>query len=253
MPSAAFQLSARRGRKRANRAALDSLRLGNHLDRPALFLQPGRLSDAEASSTPRCAAKVFPADDVARDVVVPLVGADHRDRRAALLLAYSWRRTRTNAGNPALAWRWMGEWLLGVDRGVRPDLSVSDCRARGFSTSLGARRSPSAVIVIAAVWIVLALNSSPQSSNAHLVDRHRRRTRSADAAERVGHRVARAEAADCVDRARAPSTARRCRPKPRGWRAGPFSLRALGFWMSFPMLFFMAAADHYPFLSGVAN
>jgi uncharacterized membrane protein len=26
-----------------------------------------------------------------------------------------------------------------------------------------------------------------------------------------------------------------------------------GFWVSFPMLFFMAAAEHYPFLSGVAR
>jgi uncharacterized membrane protein len=26
-----------------------------------------------------------------------------------------------------------------------------------------------------------------------------------------------------------------------------------GFWMSLPMLFFMAAAEHYPFLSGITN
>jgi uncharacterized membrane protein len=26
-----------------------------------------------------------------------------------------------------------------------------------------------------------------------------------------------------------------------------------GFWMSIPMLFFMGAAEHYPFLSGITN
>jgi hypothetical protein len=27
----------------------------------------------------------------------------------------------------------------------------------------------------------------------------------------------------------------------------------VGFWLSFPMLFFMGAADHYPFLSNIAD
>jgi len=27
----------------------------------------------------------------------------------------------------------------------------------------------------------------------------------------------------------------------------------VGFWLSFPMLFFMGAAEHYPFLSSIAK
>jgi len=32
-----------------------------------------------------------------------------------------------------------------------------------------------------------------------------------------------------------------------------FLASRVGFWLSFPMLFFMAAAEHYPFLSGIAR
>ena len=32
-----------------------------------------------------------------------------------------------------------------------------------------------------------------------------------------------------------------------------FLASRVGFWLSFPMLFFMAAAEHYPFLSSIGN
>jgi len=64
--------------------------------------------------------------------------------------------------------------------------------------------------------------------------------------------LARAEAADYLDacelgarHAHAPQAARFAR-----WS---FLASRVAFWLSFPMLFFMGAAEHYPFLSGIGH
>jgi hypothetical protein len=42
---------------------------------------------------------------------------------------------------------------------------------------------------------------------------------------------------------------------PEAERLARFSTIAsrVGFWLSFPMLFFMGAAEHYPFLAGIRD
>jgi uncharacterized membrane protein len=107
-------------------------------------------------------------------------------------------------------------------------------------------------IVIGASWVVLDLNSNAQSSNAHL-------------AISVGGGIGflmllntwgvvwRAQKKLIVwTRASAeqgipmpPEAARLAR-----WG---FLASRVGFWLSFPMLFLMGAAEHYPFLSSLTN
>jgi uncharacterized membrane protein len=109
-----------------------------------------------------------------------------------------------------------------------------------------------AVVVIAASWIVLDLNSSPQSSNSHL-------SISVGGGLglvmllnvwgvvwRVQKRLIAWTRANATDGTPMPAEAERL----RAW--SNFAART-AFWLSFPMLFFMGAADHYPFLSGITD
>jgi uncharacterized membrane protein len=111
---------------------------------------------------------------------------------------------------------------------------------------------PIAAVVVAAAWVVLQLNANPQSSNSHLsisvggglglvlllnvwgvVWRAQKRL--------IAFHRAYAENGAPIP----PEAARLAR-----WA---FLASRTGFWLSFPMLFFMGAAEHYPFLSGILN
>ena len=67
--------------------------------------------------------------------------------------------------------------------------------------------------------------------------------------ERVGDCLALSEAIDCVDSRGVANKERRCRPKrPNLARMATLTMQ-INFWLSFPMIFFMAASAHFPFLS----
>lgn len=150
------------------------------------------------------------------------------------------------AGNPALAWRWLGGWLLVwvvAYALIYPFLLPRT----GFLDSPWVRTIAIGAIAVAASWAVLALNGRAASSSSHL-------------AISVGGGIGllmllnvwvviwpaqkkligwtRASAAEGTPMP--PEAARLARNAYLASRAG--------FWMSFPMLFFMAAAGHYPFL-----
>jgi uncharacterized membrane protein len=156
-----------------------------------------------------------------------------------------------NAGNPSLALRWFGLWLL-VWLVAYALIYPLQLPSKGFLNNPLVRTIGIAAIVIAASWVVLDLNSNPMSSNGHLaisvgggigllmlmntwgvVWRVQKRligwTR--DAAE---HGMPMPPEAERLAR----------------WG---FIASRVGFWLSFPMLFLMGAADHYPFLSGIAG
>jgi uncharacterized membrane protein len=156
-----------------------------------------------------------------------------------------------NAGNPALAWHWMGLWLL-VWLVAYALIYPFQLPHTGILDSAWVRAIAIAAIVIAASWAALALNASPESSNAHLsisvggglgmlmllntwgvVWRAQKRL--------IAWTRASAEQGTPMP----PEAARLAR-----WA---FLASRTGFWISFPMLFFMAAAEHYPFLSGITN
>jgi uncharacterized membrane protein len=152
-----------------------------------------------------------------------------------------------NAGNPSLALRWFGWWLL-IWIVAFALIYPLQLPAKGFLDSAWVRSILIGVIVIAASWDALAVNSGPSSSNSHLsisiggglglllffnawgvVWRAQKRL------------IAWTRAAVESGTPMPAEAARLAR-----WS---FLASRVGFWLSFPMIFFMAAAEHYPFLS----
>ena len=156
-----------------------------------------------------------------------------------------------NAGNSSLAFHWMGEWLLVWFVAFELIYPLQKPR-KGFLDSPWVRTIGIAAITIAASWAVLELNANAQSSNAHLaigigggmgllmllnawgiVWRAQKRLIAWTRASVEQGTPMPPEAADLAR-----------------WA---YLASRTAFWMSFPMLFFMGAAEHFPFLSGIAN
>lgn len=156
-----------------------------------------------------------------------------------------------NAGNPALAWHWFGEWFL-VWIVAFALIWPFQMPHTGILDSVWVRAIAISLIAIAASWIVLDLNANEQSSNGHLaisvgggmglllllnawgvIWRAQKRL------------IAWTRASVEQGTPMPPEAARLAR-----WA---FLASRTGFWMSLPMLFFMAAADHYPFLSSLVD
>jgi uncharacterized membrane protein len=152
-----------------------------------------------------------------------------------------------NAGHPALAWTWLWHWLFvwtaayvlihGLMMPVSGPLNRAWLRAPLIT-----------LVVVEASWLILGWNAGPEVSNASL-------------AIAVGGGLGlvmlfivwgfvwRAQ-----KRLIAWTRAHVEEGKPMPPEATRLQRRAqvgsrVGFWLSIPMLFFMAAAQHYPFLS----
>jgi len=152
-----------------------------------------------------------------------------------------------NAGQPGLALHWLGIWLLvwiiayALIHGLM--MPTSGPLNQGWVRALAI-----ATVVAASAYTVLVLIATPESSNGTLsiavggglglvmlfdvwgfVWRAQKRL------------IAMARASVEQGTPMPPESAQLARRAFIGSRTG--------FWLSFPMLFFMAAADHYPFLS----
>jgi uncharacterized membrane protein len=167
-------------------------------------------------------------------------------------LRYFWILLATdarNAGNPALAWRWFGWWLL-VWCVAFVLIYPFQLPHEGVLDNASLRTIAIAFIVIVASWVALAVNAGPDSSNAHL---------SISVGGGIGlllllnvwgivwraqkKLIAWTRASVEQGAPMPPEAARLAR-----WA---FIASRTGFWLSFPMLFLMGAASHYPFLSGI--
>jgi uncharacterized membrane protein len=169
-------------------------------------------------------------------------------------LRYFWQilaADARNAGDPALAWRWMGEWLL-IWLVAFAVLYPLQLPSKGILDNPWVRSIAIGIVVIAAAWDALILNSGPQSSNSHL---------SISVGGGLGLLML-LNAWGIVWRAQkrliAWTRASVEQGTPMPAEAERLARRAfiasrVGFWLSFPMLFFMGAADHYPFLSGITD
>ena len=157
-----------------------------------------------------------------------------------------------NAGNPALAWQWMGWWLL-VWLVAFALIYPFQMPRTGILDSAWVRTIAISAIAIAASLAALETECECGFVERASVDQRRRRIGIADAAQHVGSDLARAKTADRVDAGECRARARRCRPKRRGWRGGRFSRHARDSGCRCRCCFFMAAAEHYPFLSGIAK
>lgn len=156
-----------------------------------------------------------------------------------------------NAGDPGLMPRWFGLWFL-VWIVAYALIFPLQMPLQGVAGSAWLRTIAISIIVIAASWIVLDLNAGPDSSNSHL---------SISVGGGIGLLmllnvwgvVWRAQK-HLINWTRA--AAEQGSPMPtEADRLARWSYNAsrVAFWLSFPMLFFMGAAEHYPFLSSIAK
>jgi uncharacterized membrane protein len=156
-----------------------------------------------------------------------------------------------NAGDTSWILRWFLRWLL-VWTVAYFLIYALQLPAKGLLDSVVVRTIGIAIVVIAASWLVLALNGGVTSSNEHLAISvggglgFVMLLNTWGVVWRVQKRlIAWARAAAEQNTPMPPEAARLMR-----WG---FLTARVSFWLSFPMLFFMGAASHFPFLSTVAR
>jgi len=156
-----------------------------------------------------------------------------------------------NAGNNRLALRWFGEWLL-VWFVAYALIYPFQLPSKGILGNAWVRTAAIAAIVIAASYLVLDRNAGPQSSNSHLSISvgggigFLMLMNTWGVVWRVQKRLIEWTRLNVEHDTPMPPEAERLA------RWG-FIASRVGFWLSFPMLFFMGASHHYPFLSGITG
>jgi uncharacterized membrane protein len=156
-----------------------------------------------------------------------------------------------NAGNPRLMLQWFGWWVL-VWTVAYEAIYTLQLPRKGILDNPWVRSGGIAIVVVAASWIVLALNGGPDSSNQHLAISVGgglglvMLINTWGVVWRVQKRLIAWTRAAAEQGTPMPPEAERM------MRWGFLTAR-VSFWLSFPMLFFMGAASHYPFLSTVAR
>jgi uncharacterized membrane protein len=155
------------------------------------------------------------------------------------------------AGNRGLVGRWFGwfflVWFVAYALIYAMQLPFKGPLGNGWVRAVGI-----AVVVVAASWIVLALNGGPDVSNRHLAISVGgglglvMLLNTWGVVWRVQKRLINSMRAAAEQGVPMPAEAERM------MRWGFLTARA-SLWLSFPMLFLMGAASHYPFLSTVAR
>lgn len=153
-----------------------------------------------------------------------------------------------SAGMPALAWKWFGWWAV-VWVAAYALIYLLQIPRPGVLGNRWVRAIAIAAVVIAASLVVLRLNADQQASNASLCISVGgglgllMLLNTWGVVWRVQKRLIAWTRAAAEKSAAIPAEAERLAE----W--GLVASR-VGFWLSFPMLFFMAAAEHFPFLGG---
>ena len=156
-----------------------------------------------------------------------------------------------NAGDPSLTLKWFG-WWVAVWIVAFALIYPLQLPHEGVLDNPWIRTIAISIIVIAASWLVLDLNGGPDVSNAHLSISvggglgFLMLMNAWGVVWRVQKRLIIWTRASAEQGAPMPPEAARL----ARWS---FLASRVGFWLSFPMLFFMGAAEHYPFLSSMAR
>jgi uncharacterized membrane protein len=156
-----------------------------------------------------------------------------------------------NAADPSLTGKWFGLWLL-VWFAAYAFLYVVQLPAKGFLDNPWLRAIAVAIVVIGASWVSLMVNASQYSSSAHLSISIGggiglwMLLNTWGVVWRVQKRLIAWTRAASEQGTPLPLEAER-------FMRWSFLTARTSFWLSFPMLFFMAAASHYPFLSSVSS
>jgi uncharacterized membrane protein len=155
------------------------------------------------------------------------------------------------AGDPSLVGKWFGWWFL-VWLVAYAFIYVLQLPMKGILDRPSVRSVGVAIVVIAASWLILALNGGATVSNPHLAISIGgglgliMLLNTWGVVWRVQKRLIAWSRASAEQGTPMPPEAERL------MRWNYLTARA-SFWLSFPMLFFMAAASHYPFLSSVPH
>jgi uncharacterized membrane protein len=156
-----------------------------------------------------------------------------------------------NAGEPSLAWRWLGDWLL-VWLVAYALIYPFQLPHQGILDRAWLRVIAITAITVLAAWVVLGLHANPESSNRHLSIAVGgglgllMLLNTWGVVWRAQKRLIRWTRASIEQGSPMP-------PEAEQVARGAFLASRTGFWLSFPLLFFMAAASHYPFLSSVVD
>ena len=156
-----------------------------------------------------------------------------------------------NSGHPGLLGKWLGEWFL-VWLVAYVILYPLQMPFGGLLGNGGIRAILIAIVIIAASWMILDLNASPDASNAHLsisIGGGLGLIMLLNAwgiVWRVQKRMIQWTRDSVEKGAPIPEQAQKM------LAFSGIASRA-AFWLSFPMLFFMAAAEHFPFLSAIGR
>ena len=154
------------------------------------------------------------------------------------------------AGNPGLVGKWFGWWFL-VWVVAYVFIYALQLPAKGILNNVWIRAPGIALVVVASSWLILALNGGPNVSNPHLAISVGgglglvMLLNTWGVVWRVQKRLIAWSRASAEQGAPMPPEAERL----LRWN---YLTARTSFWLSFPMLFFMAAASHDPFLSTVA-
>jgi len=156
-----------------------------------------------------------------------------------------------NSGDSGLALRWFGWWVL-VWVVAYEGIYFFQLPAKGIRDSVLVRAVGIGALVIAASWMVMALNGGEHVSNGHL-------------AISVGGGLGlmmllntwgvvwRAQKRLIVWMRAATEQGTPMPAEAERLMRWTFLTARTSLWLSFPMLFFMGASSHYPFLSSVAR
>jgi uncharacterized membrane protein len=156
-----------------------------------------------------------------------------------------------NSGNRSVVFRWFGSWLL-VWLLAYALIYPLQLPAKGIRDNPWVRAIAIAIIVLAASWCVLVLSSGPAASNARL-------------AISVGGGLGlimllntwgvvwRVQKCLIAWTRAAAEHGTPLPPEAERLMRWNFLTARVSFWLTLPMLFFMGAASHYPFLSSVAK
>ncbi len=155
------------------------------------------------------------------------------------------------AGDRSLIGKWFGWWLV-VWLVAYVFIYALQLPAKGILNNPWLRVIGVSVVVIAASWLVLVLNGGPDVSNAHLAISIGgglgliMLLNTWGVVWRVQKKLIAWSRLSNEQGAPMPPEAERL----MRWN---YLTARTSFWLSFPMLFFMGAASHYPFLSTIAR
>jgi uncharacterized membrane protein len=155
------------------------------------------------------------------------------------------------SGDRSLIGKWFGGWFL-VWLAAYGVVYILQLPAEGIRDNVMVRVAGIAAVVTAASWLVLVLNGGPEVSNAHLAISVGGGMglllllNTWGVVWRVQKQLIRWARVSAEQGVAMPAEAARL----MRWN---YLASRTSFWMSFPMLFFMGAASHYPFLSSVAR